>query len=708
MANIYKDGSNELHELLTRAGASAGASLLIPDLQRPYVWAPNQVTLLMDSLIRGWPFGTLLMWKVSHEELHGIPFRPFWNIVDRTEDQDGSTVTQVNPPSEYHMVLDGQQRVQSLLLALGGDDWGFRLEDRTWTEEIKEQRPRGRQSKYRHWSKASLCFDLDAFARSYYSCGENLLGVDFSKVLVWTVVDPQGGQSTYPKPDNYVDPLPKADPRKHIRLSRLWSATKPDASLMEKHFKGALQNLLDNQGLSADITKTLLQPLAELLSTLRDVKLAKVTYLELQQFNEDIWTRDAYNDAVVNIFTRLNTAGRTLTREEITLAWLKVGWDSSKTMNRSAGDCFTILQGDLASHGLRLEMDELVGAVSLMWSAIAAEGKLLTNADLLKGTVIRPMATGLSSTWREVCSACLEATSMITDLGYEYGSRGHFSSSYALAIVWGWLHLAESWQVMHPLKVTEQDAFKKKCLASARESLDRWILGSQWAGIWAQSSSSTIATYVRKLHEVWKQMAPVASPSDAHYLWAEYLSGLIQNFEGEASSYVGTFSASSRERVSGYKNMLWIWHRLNSARWRISKVPLRLGKKEKLDHEVDHTVSVALWEEKIKTHLPSKFKDLEDAKAVANQLGNCTLLEKNFNISKGAKSLRSFLEQIHEFKEKQLNLTDWGSALGMPSELIDADVAPVDSIVAAIEDRDRAMRTELIEFVRGQRSRADV
>ena len=39
-------------------------------------------------------------------------------------------VTQMNPPAEYHMVLDGQQRVQSLLLALGGDDWGFLLEDR--------------------------------------------------------------------------------------------------------------------------------------------------------------------------------------------------------------------------------------------------------------------------------------------------------------------------------------------------------------------------------------------------------------------------------------------------------------------------------------------------------------------------------------------------------------------------------------------------
>ncbi|WP_410477861.1 DUF262 domain-containing protein [Myxococcus sp. MxC21-1] len=29
----------------------------MPDLQRPYVWTPNQVTLLVDSLLRGWPFG---------------------------------------------------------------------------------------------------------------------------------------------------------------------------------------------------------------------------------------------------------------------------------------------------------------------------------------------------------------------------------------------------------------------------------------------------------------------------------------------------------------------------------------------------------------------------------------------------------------------------------------------------------------------------
>src|SRR5580658_9484003 len=45
--------------------ATADATLVIPDLQRPYVWTPRQVTLLVDSLFRGWPFGSLLIWEVK-------------------------------------------------------------------------------------------------------------------------------------------------------------------------------------------------------------------------------------------------------------------------------------------------------------------------------------------------------------------------------------------------------------------------------------------------------------------------------------------------------------------------------------------------------------------------------------------------------------------------------------------------------------------
>lgn len=130
MAAIYNDGHSTLKNLLDLAGRNTDATLLIPDLQRPYVWQPSQVTALVDSLIRGWPFGTLLTWRVKPDDPVRELARSFWRVVDRVQEETGTSVSAKFPPAAFQMVLDGQQRIQSLLLALGGDGWGFKLLDR--------------------------------------------------------------------------------------------------------------------------------------------------------------------------------------------------------------------------------------------------------------------------------------------------------------------------------------------------------------------------------------------------------------------------------------------------------------------------------------------------------------------------------------------------------------------------------------------------
>ena len=72
----------------------------------------------------------------------------------------------------------------------------------------------------------------------------------------------------------------------------------------------------------------------------------------------------------------------------------------------------------------------------------------------------------------------------------------------------------------------------------------------------------------------------------------------------------------------GYRNLLWIWHRLNVDRWAQSQVQLRLGK-SKPALEVDHTVSFSLWTNKLQSGLPTGITDEDDAKAIVNRLGNC-------------------------------------------------------------------------------------
>jgi len=56
MSTIYQDTHCALKDLLAMASKAEGATLLIPDLH------------LVDSLIRGWPFGTLLTWKVKADD----------------------------------------------------------------------------------------------------------------------------------------------------------------------------------------------------------------------------------------------------------------------------------------------------------------------------------------------------------------------------------------------------------------------------------------------------------------------------------------------------------------------------------------------------------------------------------------------------------------------------------------------------------------
>ena len=381
------------------------------------------------------------------------------------------------------MLLDGQQRIQSLLLALGGDDWGFVLEDRDWTEEIKERRPRGRQAKYKDWSKASLCFDLQAFMSEYDKHGSSLLSIDFRTVLTWAITDPQGGQSNFPKPDNYENPLVKAyapeNQRRFMRLSRLWKGAQSNPALKEAQFRQILRPLLEQQGVAAGTIDRLLQPMGELMTTLRDVKLADVTFLELQPYDPQTWTIDNYNDAIVNIFTRLNTAGRTLTREEITFAWLKVGWETQNTDGKSAGECFADLRKCLHDEGLELELDELVRAASFVWSVSSNEGRLLASSDLLKGAVIRPMASALSRKWNMVQNSFISGASVLAQRSLDYGPRGLFSSLYALAVLWAWLYVAELWKSDHTLTVLESDAFEKKCNSSILDYMDRWIMCSR-------------------------------------------------------------------------------------------------------------------------------------------------------------------------------------------------------------------------------------
>ena len=95
--------------------------LVLPDLQRDFVWQLDQIRLLFDSIMQGYPFGSLLFWETRFLDVH---YRDFVR-----DARDGMTfnlkIKDAGRPKR--MVLDGQQRLQSLYLGVYGSYNGRRL-----------------------------------------------------------------------------------------------------------------------------------------------------------------------------------------------------------------------------------------------------------------------------------------------------------------------------------------------------------------------------------------------------------------------------------------------------------------------------------------------------------------------------------------------------------------------------------------------------
>lgn len=80
--------------------------LALPEMQRRYVWTATRVRDLLDSLYRGYPSGTILVWETDEDiETRELAVQP-----NRTP-----------TTSQKLLLLDGQQRITSLSAILSGE-----------------------------------------------------------------------------------------------------------------------------------------------------------------------------------------------------------------------------------------------------------------------------------------------------------------------------------------------------------------------------------------------------------------------------------------------------------------------------------------------------------------------------------------------------------------------------------------------------------
>ena len=91
-----------------------GGGLWLPNIQRPFVWSEEQIERLFDSIMREYPISTLLVWKTKA----AVRRRKFIDNYKPTLKLTDYYVPDDDKPKL--LVLDGQQRLQSLFIALCG------------------------------------------------------------------------------------------------------------------------------------------------------------------------------------------------------------------------------------------------------------------------------------------------------------------------------------------------------------------------------------------------------------------------------------------------------------------------------------------------------------------------------------------------------------------------------------------------------------
>lgn len=97
-------------------------NLLLPDIQREYVWEVSEIEALFESIVDEYPVGSCIFWKTNRNIINND--KPnlyyFFSKFEKEITKNEKAPEVLTKECDYYIVLDGQQRITSLNIALYG------------------------------------------------------------------------------------------------------------------------------------------------------------------------------------------------------------------------------------------------------------------------------------------------------------------------------------------------------------------------------------------------------------------------------------------------------------------------------------------------------------------------------------------------------------------------------------------------------------
>lgn len=173
----------------------------LPAIQREYVWEPDGIERLFDSIMGNYPISSFLFWKIREEKKHLWTAYKFLSDFDK-EDPHNQEANLDGVNQDIYLVLDGQQRLTSMFIGLKGSYRYFHYnwkktrlylnlfktpvrsdnpEELAYQFEFRENdKPSAKDSKPKYWYLVGNILNFSSASDARKDIREKLAGADES------------------------------------------------------------------------------------------------------------------------------------------------------------------------------------------------------------------------------------------------------------------------------------------------------------------------------------------------------------------------------------------------------------------------------------------------------------------------------------------------------------------------------------------------
>ena len=121
MKNEVKLESDSIDNILNKMNNNY--KIMLPAIQRKFVWSEEKILRFIDSILLGYPIGVFLFWELNGAYIKkNKSIYSFYKFINVYNDRDKKINEKIQSykDTEYIAVLDGQQRLTALNIALNG------------------------------------------------------------------------------------------------------------------------------------------------------------------------------------------------------------------------------------------------------------------------------------------------------------------------------------------------------------------------------------------------------------------------------------------------------------------------------------------------------------------------------------------------------------------------------------------------------------